>query len=309
MNTDFWLLALGVVVFLSISSAISHVLAWRAGRGDAVLHNLAERVDSWWLLVGIGIPVIAAGRGAAIVLFAIASFLSLREFLSLTPTRQGDRPAMFAAFFIAIPVQYVLVGVDWYGLFAIFLPVYGFLAISALTAVAQDTQHYLERNAKLQWAVMVCVYGISHAPALMFLDIPGYDAADGVLLVFFLLVVQASEVLQYVCGKLFGRRKLAAALSSHKTWEGLVAGGLLATAVGTSLYPFTPFQPWQAALLSLAIVVAGLFGGLVLSAVKRSLGAQDWGSNLSGHGGMLDRVDSIAFSAPICFHLTRFWFV
>lgn len=308
MNLDFWRLALGTIAFLAASTVVSHVLVWRVGRGSAASRNLAERVDAWWLLVGIGIPVIAAGRVPAIVLFACASFLSLREFLSLTPTRPGDRPALFAAFFVAIPVQYVLVGVNWYGLFAIFLPVYGFLVISAMTAVAQDTRHYLERTAKIQWSVMVCVYGISHAPALMALEIPGHDAADGVLLLFFLLVTQVSDVLQYVCGKLLGRRELAPALSPGKTWEGLIGGGLLATGVGAALYSFTPFPPWQAGLLALAIVVSGVIGGLVLSAVKRSLGAKDWGASIPGHGGMLDRMDSIAFAAPIFFHLTRFWY-
>jgi len=308
MHTDFWRLALGIIAFLAISTAISRVLAWRVGNDNATVRNLVERVDAWWLLVGIGIPTIAAGPVYAIVLFALASFLSLREFMSLTPTRPGDRPTLFVVFFVAIPAQYVLVGVNWYGLFAIFLPVYGFLAISALTAISQDTRSYLERNACIQWAVMVCVYGISHAPALLFLDIPGYDAGNGVLLLFFLLVVQISDVLQYVCGKLFGRHKLAPLLSPNKTWEGLIGGGLLATAIGAGLYSFTPFRPWQSGLLAFAIVVAGLFGGLVLSAVKRSLGAKDWGASIPGHGGMLDRMDSIAFSAPIFFHLTRFWY-
>ncbi len=196
-----------------------------------------------------------------------------------------------------------------YGLFAILIPVYGFFAFAAVSTLAQDTQHFLERNAKIQWAVMVCVYGVSHAPALLFLDIPGYDASNGVLLLFFLLVVQLSDVLQYVCGKLFGKRKVAPMLSPNKTWEGLIGGGLLASLVGAGLYAFTPFTPGQAGLLSLAIVATGFFGGLVLSAVKRSLGAKDWGSSLPGHGGMLDRLDSIAFSAPIFFHLTRYWFV
>lgn len=308
MNLDFWRLALVVIGFLAVSTVISHLLVWRVGPDNATLRNLADRVDAWWLLVGIGIPAIAAGRASAIVLFAFASFLSLREFLSLTPTRPGDRPALFAAFFVAVPVQYVLVGINWYGLFAIFLPVYGFLVISAMTAMAQDTRLYLERTAKIQWSVMVCVYGISHAPALLYLEIPGYDAADGVLLLFFLLVTQISDVLQYVCGKLPGRHTLAPALSPTRTWEGLVGAGLLATAAGAALSGFTPFRPWQAGLLALAIVVAGAIGGLVLSAVKRSLGARNWGASSPGHGGMLDRLDSIAFAAPVFFHLTRFWY-
>ncbi|MDP9044113.1 MAG: phosphatidate cytidylyltransferase, partial [Pseudomonadota bacterium] len=149
----------------------------------------------------------------------------------------------------------------------------------------------------IQWAVMICVYGVSYAPALMPLHIPGHDAGNGVLLLYFLLIAQMSDVLQYVCGKLFGKRRMAPILSPNKTWEGLIGGGALASALGSLLHHFTPFAPWHAFLLSLAVVVTGFFGGLVLSAVKRSLNAKDCGQSIRGHGGMLDRLD-----------LTRFWF-
>jgi len=315
MFNSFWVLALGILGFLSVATLISRGIAWRAqgrsadGTLSSTVTNLLERINAWWLLIGVAIPVLALGRSPATLLFALLSFLALREFLSLTPTHQGDRPALFAAFFIAVPLQYLLVASGWYGLFAILIPVYGFFALAVLSTLGQDSDKFLERNAKIQWAVAVCVYGVSHAPALLFLNIPGYSAGNGVLLLFFLLVVQISDVLQYVCGKLFGRHKVAPLLSPNKTVEGLVGGGLLASLVGACLYQFTPFSFWQALLLSLAVVVAGFFGGLVLSAVKRSLGAKDWGSSIPGHGGMLDRLDSIAFSAPIFFHLTRYWFV
>ncbi len=308
MQHSFWTLALGVLLFLSTATLISKGIAWRIGEGSATVKNLMERVNAWWALVGVGLPVLAMGPWATTLLFGFLSLLTLREFLSLTPTRQGDRLALFTAFFIAIPLQYALVGAGWYGMFAILIPVYGFFVLSAQSLVTQDTEHFLERTAKIQWAVMVCVYAISHVPALLFLSIPGYDAASGALVLFFLLVVQLSDVLQYVCGKLFGKRPLAKVLSPNKTWEGLLGGGLLATAVGASLHGFTPFAPWQAALLSLAVVGSGAIGGLVLSAVKRSLGAKDWGMSLPGHGGMLDRLDSVAFSAPLFFHLTRYFF-
>lgn len=307
--TPFWTLALGIFSVLVLATGISHLIAWRVGRDGATVRNLLERINAWWALVGVAVPLLAMGPLVSTLLFALLSFLALREFLSLTPTRPGDRPALFTAFFIAIPLQYLLVAMNWYGLFAILLPVYGFFVFSAMATFAQDTTHFLERNAKLQWAVMVCVYGVSHAPALLFLNIPGYDAGSGALLLFFLLVVQLSDVLQYVCGKLFGRHKVAPVLSPNKTVEGLVGGGLLASLIGASLYRFTPFSFWQALLLSMAIVATGFFGGLVLSAVKRSLGAKDWGASIPGHGGMLDRLDSVAFAAPIFFHLTRYWFV
>jgi len=307
--TPFWTLAAGIVSFLTLATVISQLIAWRVGRDGATIQNLIERINAWWILVCVAVPILAMGPGPSTVLFALLSFFALREFLSLTPTRPGDRLVLFSAFFVAIPLQYSLVAANWYGLFSILLPVYGFFVFSAMATFSQDTTHFLERNAKLQWAVMVCVYGVSHAPALLFLDIPGYDCQNGVLLLFFLLVVQISDVLQYVCGKLFGRHKVAPVLSPNKTVEGLVGGGLLASLIGACLYSLTPFSFWQALLLSAVVVATGFFGGLILSAVKRSLGAKDWGASIPGHGGMLDRLDSVAFSAPIFFHLTRYWFV
>jgi phosphatidate cytidylyltransferase len=306
--SNYWMLSSGIVAFLAAATFVSRVLTWKVGADNTVIRNLNERITAWWWLVGIGIPVLAGGQIAATVLFAVLSFLTLREFISLTPTRPGDQLALFSAFFFAIPFQYLLVSISWYGLFSILLPVYGFFTLAAVSTFAQDTTNFLERNAKIQWAVMVCVYGLSHAPALLTLSIPGYAANDGTLLLYFLLVVQISDVLQYICGKLFGKHKIAPVLSPNKTVEGLVGGGALACLVGAGLYSFTPFNPWQAALLSLAVVVTGFFGGLVLSAVKRSLGAKDWGASIPGHGGALDRLDSVAFAAPIFFHLTRYWF-
>lgn len=307
--SDFWTLALGILGVLVVATSISHMIAWKFGQDGATVRNLLERVNAWWILVAVAVPILALGPGPSVVLFALLSFLALREFLSLTPTRPGDRLVLFTAFFVAVPLQYGLVAMNWYGLFSILLPVYGFFVFSAMATFAQDTKHFLERNAKLQWAVMVCVYGVSHAPALLFLDIPGYDSRSGALLLFFLLVVQLSDVLQYVCGKLFGRHKVAPILSPNKTVEGLVGGGALASLIGASLYQFTPFSFWGALALSIVVVGTGFFGGLILSAVKRSLGAKDWGASIPGHGGMLDRLDSVAFAAPIFFHLTRYWFV
>ncbi len=307
VHQDFWQLAGGILACLLLATLIGRLIAWRHGDSPTV-RNLNERIHAWWALIGVALPVLALGKALTIALFALLSFMTLREFLSLTPTRPGDRPVLFLAFFVSIPFQYALVAMGWYGLFAVLIPVYGFFLLSAVATLAQDAEHFLERSARIQWAVMVCVYGISHAPALLFLDLPGYPQDHAVLLLFFLLVVQLSDILQYVCGKLFGRRKVAPVLSPNKTWEGLLGGGGLASAAGAALYGFTPFTPWQAALLSAAVVGAGFFGGLVLSAVKRSLGVKDWGQSLPGHGGMLDRLDSVAFAAPIFFHLTRYGF-
>jgi phosphatidate cytidylyltransferase len=199
----------------------------------------------------------------------------------------------------------VLLGVDWYGMFAIFIPVYAFLILAAVTTLTGDTNEFLARSAKVQWGLMLTVYSISHAPGLLLLD-TGVPSA--LLIVYLIIVVQLSDVFQYVWGKLLGKHRFSPNISPSKTVEGLVGGGLSAMLVGTLLYRLTPFSPLQAAGVSAMIVTAGFFGGFVLSAIKRDLKAKDWGYIIEGHGGVLDRMDSLTFAAPLFFHVTRYWF-
>jgi phosphatidate cytidylyltransferase len=206
-----------------------------------------------------------------------------------------------------VPVQYWLIGIDWYVLLSIFIPVYVFLMLPALSAMAGDTTDFLARNAKLQWGLMLTVFAISHAPALL-LDFSGYGLPNALLLLYLMIVVQISDVFQYVFGKLFGRTRLSPAISPSKTGEGLVGGGLTAELIGAALSAITPFSPLQAAAMSAVIVIGGFFGGFVLSAIKRDLGVKDWGRMIEGHGGILDRMDSVSFASPLFFHLTRYYF-
>jgi phosphatidate cytidylyltransferase len=305
----FWLLG-GIGAVLALASAVSALLRARLPEGSsrAVVENLAQRVRAWWVMIGVFAFAYLLGNVATLVLFALVSFFALREFLTLTPTRPGDHRPLSVAFFALIPAQYWLIGADWYGLFSIFIPVYAFLLLPSLAAVAEDTENFLERSAKIQWGVMIAVYCISHVPALLLLDIPGYAGQNALLLFYLLLVVQVSDVLQYVFGKLFGRTRVAPIVSPSKTVEGLVGGGAGAIAIGAAMWWITPFTPLQAAAMAFVVVLTGFLGGLVLSAVKRSLGAKDWGTMISGHGGMLDRMDSVSFAAPVFFHLTRYFF-
>jgi phosphatidate cytidylyltransferase len=304
--TLFWTLVAGVVAVLTLATFTGAVLRLRADGANATIDNLKQRIHAWWVMSFVMVVAIALGQTATYVVFALLSYLALREFITLTPTTPSDHTTLFIAFFVAIPVQYVLLAIEWYGMYSIFVPVHLFFAMSLVSTLTQDTNDFLSRNAKINWALMVCVYGLSHAPALLMLDIPHYAGQNTLLLFYFLFVVQLSDVLQYVVGKLFGRRNIAPVLSPSKTVEGFVGGGLLAALCGAALYRVTPFSCGASFLTSLAIVVAGFVGGLVLSAVKRSLGTKDWGSMIAGHGGMLDRVDSICFAAPVFFHLVRF---
>lgn len=296
---------LGILALLTIASALGFWLEHRPGGATDTIRNLNTRTRSWWLMVAIFSTAILVGDTATVVLFGLLSFMALREFWTLTPSRPGDHRALFLSFFVVLPIQYVLLGTGWYGMFSIFIPVYAFLALPAISTLTGDTRDFLARSAKVQWGLMLSVYAVSHAPALLMLDagVPGVH-----LLLYLVIVVQLSDVFQYVFGKLFGRHRFSPNISPSKTIEGLVGGGLAAILVGVLLRGLTPFTPVQAAGVSAAIVIAGFFGGFVLSAVKRDLQAKDWGTAIEGHGGVLDRLDSITFSAPIFFHMVRYWF-
>ena len=308
MRTDTMLIAAGLLGVLVVASAVGAVLKQAVARGapHAVIDNLNARVKAWWLmvvLIGLGL---LAGKSGVIALFAFVSFAALREYVSITPTRRGDHWVLVLCFFVVIPFQYLLVWLEWYGLYSIFVPVYCFLVLPMVAVLRGDVRDFLQRTAMLQWGLMICVFSISHVPALLTLDIPGYEGRNAFLLLFMILIVQLSDVLQYVWGKLLGRIKVAPGVSPSKTVEGLIGGVATATVLGAALWWITPFTWPQAALISLALTLMGFLGGLVMSAIKRDRGVKDWGTMIEGHGGILDRLDSVCFSAPIFFHVVHY---
>ena len=304
-----WLLA-GLAALLLTATAVGQVLdrVVATPSGRVTVDNVNARVRAWWVMsIAFAIAVASGGVGS-VVLFALISLLALREFVTLSPTGRVDHAALVWSFFLVTPVQYVLVGIQWYGFFSIMIPVYAFLFVTARLVLAGETERFLERAATIQWGLIACVYCISYAPALLLLDIEGYEGENAKLLFFLVVVVQLSDVFQYVWGKLVGRHPIAPTISPNKTWEGFLGGIACAVLLGTSLWWITPFNPWQAALMALAIALMGFVGGLVMSAIKRDRGVKDYGSLIEGHGGVLDRVDSLLFAAPLFFHLTRFFF-
>ena len=300
----------GTLGILTVASVIGWVLKARitSESGRKVVDNFVSRTNAWWVMAAVFGGALAIGKLAPVFLFAFTSFLALREFITLTPTRRGDHRSLFWAFFVILPLQYWTLAREWYGLFSILIPVYAFLFIPVRNAIAGDTEHFLERTAKIQWGLMIAVYSVSHAPALVtLLEIPGYTG-NAKLLFFLVFVAQISDVLQYVWGKTCGRHPIAPKLSPNKTIEGFVGGSLSAIAAGTALWWATPFTPLQAAGMSAVIVLMGFFGGLVMSAIKRDRGVKDYGETIPGHGGVLDRIDSLCFAAPVFFHCVRYWF-
>lgn len=308
-NSDLWTLVLGILAVLIVASAIGYVLQRRLSPdgSNASIENLNARIKAWWVMaILIGLAFLA-GRIGVLVLFGFCSFAALREFITLTHTKRADHWALAAAFFVVLPIQYFLLWAQQYGIFSIFIPVYAFLLMPIISVLRGDTERFLDRIAEVQWALMICVFCASHVPALLTLNIAGYEGRNVLLIAFLVITVQLSDVLQYVWGKLFGRTKIAPKLSPSKTVEGFVGGVASATLIGAGLWWITPFTPLQAGLLAFVITLMGFFGGLVMSAIKRDRGVKDWGNLIEGHGGLIDRLDSVVFSAPIFFHIVRYW--
>jgi len=310
MTQEFIYLMAGVLGMLLLASIIGFVLGRKAktDKARATVHNLNARTRSWWIMVIIFAGTIYLGHWTTVALFFLLSFFALREFITLNPIRKSDHRVLFWTFFIITPVQYFLVGIQWYGLFSIFIPVYAFIFIPIRKALTGDTTNFLSSTAKIQWGLLVCVYFVSHMPMLATLPIKGYEGMNGMLLFFFVFTVQASDVLQYVWGKLLGKKPIVPSLSPNKTWAGFIGGIGSTVCISSLLWWATPFSPVGAAVMALIICLAGFAGGLVMSAIKRDLGAKDWGDTIAGHGGFMDRLDSLCFAAPLFFHLTGFYF-
>ena len=303
-----WLVSgLAGVLVLATSAALVLQRSLNSETAQATMANVTARIRAWWVLCAIFAAALAVGNAGLFALFGLTSFLALREFITLAPTRRGDHRSLCWAFFVIIPVQYWLAATGWYGLFSILIPVYALLLVPLRSAMVGDAERFLERTADIQWGLMVCVYCLSYAPALLTLEIPGFEGENAKLLFFLVLVVQISDVLQFVWGKFLGRRRIAPTISPNKTWEGFLGGVGSATLIGAALWWATPFCLGQAAGMSLVITLMGFAGGLTMSAIKRDRGVKDYGTLIKGHGGLLDRIDSLCFAAPVFFHLARYF--
>ena len=251
-----------------------------------------------------------AGGIVSTLLFGVVSFLALREFVTLTHTRRGDHRSLLLAFFVVLPLQYVIVAGRNFNLFTVFIPVYVFLAIPVVSAFGNDPQRFLERTAKIQWGIMVCVYGMSHAPALLLLDLPDYRARGAFLVLWLVLVVALAQIAQEVATRRLRRRPAARAISRSFSWRAWGIGALAAALAGGLLYWITPFQPIPALLMGAVAGGSGTLGEFVMKALKRDAGVRNWGGKLSVTGavGLLDRVAPLCFAAPVFFHSVRWYF-
>jgi len=333
-----------VLGLLAVAFVVGQVLKRRSDTAvnPAVVERFTARVRGWWIMFAILSAAFLFQRPTpVVVLFGLISFWALREFITLTPTRLGDHRALFWAFFIITPLQYVGVGMgmSWYPFFSVFIPV-TFLFIPARVALAGDFKRFLERTAKIQASLLICVYALSFAPALLHLELvtdrdqsavknvavaategttpaqdsqkddsrPPWGGSTAGLLFYFILITQLSDVFQYAWDQFLGRRVVAPTINASKTWEGLFGAAVSTALVGAVLYGATPFAFWQSACMAMLVAVMGFAGSLTMSAIKRDRGVKDYGTLVEGHPGVLDRIDSICFAAPVFYHLTKAFF-
>jgi phosphatidate cytidylyltransferase len=336
-------LLLAVLGILAVAFAVGQVLKRQPETtvNPAIVQAFNQRVKVWWMICAILALGVILGRVATVVLFCLVSMWALREYITMTPTRRGDHRVLFWTLLLFTPLQYVFVGIgrslidsetwlanvlpriDFYGVYTIMIPVYASLFIPARIALSGDHKRFLERTAKIQAGLLICVYALSHAPALLDLklsyrvageqgpewrDWSGAEGSNAGLLFFFILIVQLGDALQFAWDRLAGKHVIAPAINASRTWEGFI-GGVLSTIVMGVLFSWvTPFTLVGAAIMSMIVAVMGFAGGMTMSAIKRDRGVEDYGTLVQGHPGLLDRVDSICFAAPVFFHLTRYFF-
>ena len=299
------ILILGVIGFVAVVTAGGWMLGRVRGPDDPLARNVRARIDAWW---GMGLVLalaMLAGRWGIILLFLALSFAALREFVTLIHRERADHWAFVAVFFVVLPVQYLWVGLEERILYTIFIPVYGFLLAPIASVFGGKTDQFLERIAGTQWATMLCIYCLSHVAALVTLDVPGFEGREVLLVAFLFLVVQGSDAAQFAVGIAFGRRSMGEALPSKRTWEGFAAAMVWALVVGAGLWWITPFNPLEAGLIGVLLALMGFFGRLVMAGIKRGHGVRAWSHGVMSYGGMLDRLDSVIFAAPVFYHVVR----
>jgi phosphatidate cytidylyltransferase len=297
---------LGVASLVAFALSLREHGAEQQARHDAFVRDLR----AVWVGALLFWVSWASGPLVSTLLFGVLSFLALREFVTLTHTRRGDHRSLLLAFFVVLPIQYGIVATRHFDFFSVFIPVYVFFAIPVVSALGNDPQRFLERTAKIQWGIMVCVYGMSHAPALLLLDLPNYGGR-GAFLVFFLVVVVAiAQIAQEAASRVLRRRPVARAISRSFSWRAWWLGAAAAGLVGALLYWTTPFKPLPALAMGLIAGASGTLGDLVMKALKRDAGVRNWGGrdSVTGAVGLLDRAAALCFAAPVFFHAVRWYF-
>lgn len=291
---------LAIFALLVTATTTRLYLRWKNPQTDYT--ELRQRIQSWWWIIAILFFVLVISQTTSLIFFAFLSFLALKEFLSIVPIRIADRPVIFWAY-LAIPVQYYWISQGWYGMFIIFIPVYMYLLLPLRMVLVGETRGFIKAVGTIHWALMLTVFSISHIAYLLVLPVKNEAAGAIGLVLFLLFMTQCNDVCQYIWGKMLGTHKIIPKVSPNKTWEGFLGGQFTITLLSGIIAPLlTPLNVAQGLVAGILISCAGFIGDVVISSVKRDLQIKDSGNLIPGHGGILDRLDSLTFTAPLFFH-------
>jgi phosphatidate cytidylyltransferase len=298
----------GIFVLLVVATIV--VWAIRRAKPTTDLGDVPARIKSWWMMVAIFTVAMVLDRRVSLAFFGLVSFLALKEYLSLIPTRRADRAVLLWAY-LAIPFQYLWIAQEWYGMFIIWVPVYAFLFLPMSMVVIGRTEGFLRAAGTLHWGLMTTVFSISHVAFMLVVDESVNPHGGGPALVLYLVfLTQFNDVAQFLWGKSLGRHKVVPTVSPGKTVEGLLGGLATTVTLAVVLAPYlTPLTRWQSLGAGVIIGLGGFIGDIVISALKRDLGVKDSGSLIPGHGGILDRIDSLTYTAPLFFHFVFYLYV
>ena len=295
-----------VFSLLILASTVFYI--WGKGKPNANLTELKQRTNSWWIMISFATFAILIDKSIAFPAIGFLSFVAFRELYSIFTFRQSDRKAIFLAL-LSIPVQYYLASLGVFKNFIIFIPIVVFVLLPISLVLAGDTKGIIKSMASLQWSLMLTVFGLSHMAFFLSLpEISNFENGGQGLIVFLIFLSQVNDILQFIFGKLFGKHKITPNVSPNKTWEGFLGGLICTVIIGYFLRFLTPMSVLQTVIASLLIGVSGFFGDLILSAIKRDLGLKNTSTAIPGHGGYLDRIDSLLLSTPLFFHLIYYWF-
>ena len=300
----------GALLFVTIVTALAWLREARSAGEESRRNRFVRDLRALWVGTGLFWLAWLSGPVGSTLFFGLFSFLALREFITLQHTRRSDHRSLVLAFFVVLPLQYVIVATRHFDLFTVFIPVYVFFAIPVVSAMAGDPHRFLERNAKIQWGLVVCVYGLSHAPALLLLQVPRYEGRGAFLLFFLMVVAMGAQIAQELSSRWLRRRPLARQISRSFSMRAWFIGAFTAAWLGAAMYWITPFKPWRAFLIAFIAAGCGTIGEFVMKALKRDAGVFHWGNRagVTGAVGLLDRVAALCFAAPVFFHSVRWYF-
>ena len=291
-----------VLGMLALATIIIALLRPRLSPG--MRRELWLRTRSWWVMVALMLFALALPTNFTITAILLLSFVSLKEFYTLVHMRIADRRAILLSY-MGLIVQYVWVWQHWYGMFLIFIPVYMFVIIPFRLVLAGESQRFMTSAGKLHWGLMAFGYGLSYLACMLVMDFrTPLDAGHRGLLFYLVFLAQFNDVLQFMFGKAFGKHKMTPHISPNKTWEGFLGGLVCTSGLAVLLRFLTPMDVQHALIAGMLIAITGPIGGMVISAIKRDVGVKDSGNIIPGHGGVLDRFDSMLFVLPTVFWLT-----